>query len=1121
MILSIADTFIKRPVLTTVCTVLIVLLGAVCIPLLPIEYIPQIAPIQVQISASYVGADPQTIETTVTTPIERKLDGTPDMSYYTSNSVTGTSSISAYFPVNTNKYIDQVNVQNNLQQALPLLPSSVQQQGVTVKTASTSILLVYGLYSPNDQYDAKFISNYVDLYVNDEIARIPGVGQVNIFGQQQYAMRFWLDPNALASRGVTVGDVVSAVQSQNAIAGGGAIGSEPVPSGQRYQIPLKLQGQIQNVRDAENIVVKTDPTTGTLVKLKDVGHAELGAQTYTSAAKVNGKPGVALAVYQLPGSNALDVAKQIEAKMEELKQGFPPGITAEPVYDTVSFIEESNKEVLYTLAEAIGLVIVVIFVFLQNWRATIIPTVAIPVSLLGAMIFAKALGFSINSLTMFGLVLATGLVVDDAILVIEAISAKIEQGMSARDASYEAMNELTGAVVATSLVLMAVFVPVAFFPGATGLLYRQFALIIAFSIAVSTFNALTFSPTVAALVLRPPQEAHGPLGWFFGKFNRGFGWLRQRYQSLAEFLIWIRYLVVGLFVVGLAITVLVFRIVPTGFVPGEDQGSIQGIVQGPDIASLQYTQNILDQATQELRNIPEVTSTAAIAGAGFNGNAANQGIFFAHLKPWSDRTKASQTVTALLKQLNGSFAKKIQGASVLASSPPPIRGFSPLGGVNMQLEDRTNGRLTFQEFAQNAQAILAKANQTGMYSPPAFTQFTANTPQYEIDFDRDQLNALGLDFQTVLSTISTSIGSTYVNQFVLGPRYYQVYVQLDGKYRNNPEDIKQLYVRPSSSSSTSSSISTSSRNSSLTGTASSSSSTSSVSSNGLIPLGEVVKIKPFQGPAVISHFNGYRAILLQGAQAPGYSSGQALDAMQTAFQQSNLNGIKFEWSDLSREEVAAGSLGILIFGFGIIVVFLVLAAQYESYIDPMIILLTVPLAILGALGAIWLRRFIEPTLSNDVYCNIALVMLIGLASKNAILIVEFANQALEERKVSVAEAAIIASQERFRPILMTSIAALVGFFPLVVASGAGANSRHSLGTAVFGGLLVSTVLSLLVVPVLFVIIKNLEMRFDKRRRSAPTPALDHSDGSSNGNGSQDGAAPHAARRDSERSSERR
>jgi HAE1 family hydrophobic/amphiphilic exporter-1 len=1027
----------------------------VSIPLLPIEYVPQIAPIQVQVSASYVGADPQTIETTVTTPIERKLNGTRDMQYFTSTSTTGSSNISAYFGVNTNPNDDQVNVQNNLQQAIPLLPSSVQQQGITVKTASPSLLVVYGFYSPNDEYDATFISNYVDLYITDEIARVPGVGQVNVFGQRQYAMRFWLDPDALASRNVTINDVVSAVQSQNIVVGGGTIGAEPAPKGQQYQIPLKLQGQFTNVADAENIVVKTG-NSGALIKLKDVGRAELGAQNYGSSTKINGKPGVALGVYQLPGSNALSVAKQVEAKIEELRQGFPPGITTQLVYDTVSFIEESNKEVIITLLEAIALVILVIFVFLQDWRATVIPTIAIPVSLIGAMVFAKIFGFSINSLTMFGLVLATGLVVDDAILVVEAVAAKIQnEGLSARRASYEAMNELTGAILATSLVLMAVFVPVAFFPGATGLLYRQFALIIAFSIAVSTFNALTFSPSIAAILLRPPREARGPLGWFFGKFNRGFGWVRDRYIRSSRFLIRIRYLVLVLFVAGLAGTFLVFRAVPAGFVPGEDQGSILGFVQGPNIASLQYTQNILDQVHQSLVKVPEIQSTAEISGAGFNGNAANQGIFFAHLKPWGDRPKANQTVTAILKGLNGELGGNITGAIALGSSPPPIPGFSPLGGFNMQIEDTTNGRLSFQEFAANAQDILQKANKSNMFSPPAFTQFTANTPQYEVDINRDQLNALNVDFGTALNTLSTSIGSSYVTQFVLGPRYYQVYVQLDAKYRNSPAVLKEIYVRSRDGAT-------------------------------MISMDQLVTIKPFTGPAVISHFNGYRSILLQGTQATGYSSSQAIATISQAYQETALPGVKYDWADITRQEVAAGSLGPLIFLFGIIMVFLVLSAQYESYIDPTIILLTVPLAILGALGSVALRRFIEPNLSNDIYCNIALVMLIGLASKNAILIVEFANQALEQGK-NFTEAALTAAEERFRPILMTSFSALVGFFPLVIATGAGANARHSLGTAVFGGLFVATFLSLLVVPVLYVIIKNLETRFLGDNHEPPEP----------------------------------
>ncbi len=1064
MILSIADTFIKRPVLTTVCTIIILLLGGVSIPLLPIEYVPQIAPVQVQISATYTGADPETIETTVTTPIERKLDGTRDMQYFSSTSVAGTSSISAYFAVGTDPNADQVNVQNNLQQAIPLLPTPVQQQGVVVKTASTSLLLVYGFFSPNDKYDATFISNYVDLFVNDEIARVPGVGQVNIFGQLQYAMRFWVDPNALASRGITINDVVNAVKSQNTVVGGGSIGAEPAPKGQRYQIPLKLQGFFRNVAEAENIVVKV--VNGTQIKVKDVGRVELGAQTYSSSAKINGKPGVAFGIYQLPGSNALDVAKQVEAKIKDLEQNFPPGLKQELVYDTVGFIEESTKEVLITLIEAVGLVVLVIFIFLQDWRATIIPTISIPVSLVGAMIFAKLLGFSINSLTMFGLVLATGLVVDDAILVVEAIAAKIQnEGLSARRASVEAMNELTGAVISTSLVLMAVFVPVAFFPGATGLMYRQFALIIAFSIAVSAFNALSFSPSMAAILLRPPQEARGPLGWFFGKFNQGFAWVLSHYIGLVKFLIRLRYVVIALFVVGLAATVFMFGVVPSGFVPSEDQGSILGFVQGPNIASVQYTGDILDKVHQSLTTIPEIESTATISGAGFNGNAANQGIFFAHLKPWSERTKATQTVDSILKGLNQDLGGKITGAVAVASSSAPIPGFSPLGGFNMQLEDTTGGKYSFQEFEANAKEILQKANQTPVFAEGrgAFTQFTANTPQYEIDINRDQLNALNVDFTDALTAIGTSIGSSYVSQFVFGPRYYQVYVQLEGEFRNKPEDLKQIYVRSSSSNTT-----------------------STASNSNMVSLDQLVTIKPYTAPAVISHFNGYRSILLQGAQASGYSTGQAIQTISKDYQEAALPGIKFDWSDLTREQVAAGTLGSLIFLFAIIMVFLVLSAQYESYIDPMIILLTVPLAILGALSAVALRRLVDPILSNDVYCNVALVMLIGLASKNAILIVEFANQAREQGK-TIVQAALTAAEERFRPILMTAFAALVGFFPLVVASGAGANSRHSLGTAVFGGLLVATFLSVLFVPVLYVVIKSLEATFLKDKdKTKPT-----------------------------------
>lgn len=1056
MIFSISDNFIKRPVLTTVCTIVILLLGGVCIPLLPIEYVPQIAPYQVQVTATYTGADPETIETTVTTPIERKLNTTPNLAYMTSTIVAGNSQTQAFFDVSTDSQADQVNIQNNLAQALPLLPTSVQQQGVVTQLSSSSILRVYGFYSPDNTYDAAFISNYVDLYVNDPIARIPGVAQINLFGQLQYAMRFWVNPEALAARSLTMNDVISAVKNQNVVLGGGAIGGSPVPAGQDYQIPLKLDGMFTSVADAENLVVKTT-SNGTLIQLKDVGRVELGAQSYGSYGKVNGKPGIGMVIYQLPGSNAVDLAEQIESTLKELEADFPPGLKAEIVYDTVSFIRESTKEVILTLLEAIFLVILVIFVFLQDWRTTIIPSIAIPVSLIGAMIFAKLLGFSINSLTMFGLVLATGLVVDDGIVVVEAIVAKMEtQRIGARQASLEAMGELSGAVIAISLVLMAVFVPVAFFPGATGLLYKQFALIIAFSIGVSVFNALSFSPSMSAILLRPPQEGERRdwLGKFFNLFNRGLTWIIAHYVDLIRLLIRIRYIVLAVFVAGLAATVMMFRIVPTGFVPLEDQGALLGLVQGPDISSVQYTNKTLDQVQQVLQEVPEIDATFTASGISFSGNVPNRGIFFAHLKPWDERTKPGQSVDAIIKKLNLAFVEKIPRSVAAAFNPPAIPGFNPQGGFNMNLLDTTGGKISFQEFQKNAAQILKAANENPVFGSGgrAYTLFSANTPQYEISLDRDELNRLDIDFNQALSALSASIGSTYVNQFVYGPRFYQVYVQADGEFRNHPEDLKQIYVKTRSGS--------------------------------MVSLDQVLTIKPYTGPAVISHFNEYRTILLQGNQSPEYSSGQAIQAISEAYTANALPGVKYAWSDLTRQQVAAGSLGPIIFLFGIIMVFLVLSAQYESYIDPTIILLTVPLAILGALGAIALRHLV-----NDVYCNIALVMLIGLASKNAILIVEFANQGLAEGK-TIVQAALTACQERFRPIIMTAFAALVGFYPLVVATGAGANARHSLGTAVFGGLLVSTLLSLLIVPVLYVVIKTLQDRFTsgtEAKKSLDTP----------------------------------
>ncbi len=1041
--MSIANNFIKRPVLTTVCTLVILIVGCVCIPLLPLNYLPDIAPIRVQVSANYTGADVATVESAVTTTLERQINGVEGMQYMTSNSSAGSSQISVYFGAQTDKNIDQVNVQNRIARATPRLPTSVQQLGVTAQTASTSILLVYTFYAENNEYDPLFISNYIDLNLRDQLLRTPGVGDLTIFGEKRYAMRLWLDPNALASRQLTVADVATALRSQNILAGAGTIGQAPIPPGQSYEIPLRVNGQFQNASEFENLVIKAG-SNGDLIKLRDVGRAELGSETYASNARNNGKPAIGLAIYQSPGSNALDVAKNIEAQMEELSKEFPPGLKTKVVYDTVGFVQASLEEVVKTLAEAIALVVLVIFLFLQDWRATIIPLVAIPVSLVGALAFAYIFRFSLNNLTLFGLILATGLVVDDAIIVVEAIARKIEQGVRPLQASFEAMEELTGAVVATSLVLMAVFIPVAFFPGSTGKMYQQFALVIAFSIVISTFNALTFSPSMAAILLRPPQPKRGPLGWFFTKFNQVVAWIIEKFLEIVRFLIRLRYAVVALFVVGLFGTYFMFTQVPTGFVPNEDQGIVLGIIQGPDGVALNYTDEVITQLEQILQKEPEIDNVFATSGFGFAGSGSNRGVFFAKLKPWEERTNPDQSASAILKRINGAF-QTIPEAIITAVNPPPIQGFSTLGGFELQLEDRTNGRLTIDDFFANAQAVIAQANQQPSLAGGVFTQFTASTPQFQIDFDRNRLEALNVDFQQAVNTLGAAIGSQYVNDFTLGQQSYRVYVQAEGNYRRSPDDINQLYVRSAN--------------------------------NQMVRLSEVAKLTPITGPSVISHYNGFRAISIQGREAQGYSSGQAIQAMQQTVTATALPGVGSDWTGTAREELSAGNLGILIFGFGIIMVFLTLAAQYESYVDPVIILLTVPLALFGALSALSLRGLV-----NDVYANVALVMLIGLASKNAILIVEFANQAFEQG-MTITQAALTAAQERFRPIVMTSSASLLGFFPLVIASGAGSASRWSLGTALFGGLLVATVLSLLIVPVLYVIIKNLEERFLKRKPS--------------------------------------
>jgi hydrophobic/amphiphilic exporter-1 (mainly G- bacteria), HAE1 family len=1033
--MSIADTFIKRPVLSTVCTLLILLIGGICIPLLPINNLPDIAPTQIQTTSSLNGADAQTVEDTVSTVIERQVNGVEGAQYVISSSGNdGTSTISTLFDPDSDRNINQVNVQNRAAIAEPTLPASVRQTGVTTLSRSNSILLVYGFYAENSEYDNIFLSNYVDLYITDAIKRVPGVGDATLVGERQYAMRLWLDPNALASRSLTAIDVSDALTSQNIQVGAGAIGQAPTRTSQRSNYPLRINSRLKDISEFENLVIKTQ-ADGTLVKLKDVGRAELGAESYTTSALVQGKPGVGMLIYQLPGSNALNTAKAVEAQIAELEKTFPPGLKAVICYDTTKFVEVSIEEVVKTLMEAIALVVLVIFVFLQDWRATIIPAIAIPVALIGALAIAYVLGFSLNTLTMFALVLATGLVVDDAIIVVEGITAKMEKGLTRQEAAFEAMQELSGAVVATSLVLIAVFIPVSFFPGATGIMYRQFALIIIFSIAISLFNALSFTPSMSALFLRHTEgEGQGPLGWFFRQFNRGFSWLLRRYERLSKFLIRIRMIVVGVFILGLAATVLVYTSVPSGFVPEEDQGVIVGLIQAPDGVSLASTEKVAQTVYQTLaKEVPEMDASIIIPGFGLSGNGPNQGTFFFKLKDWKERSGDAHSVKGIVQRMNGILSQN-QDAMIFTSNLPAVSGYGVTGGFEFQLQDRTNGQLSIDQFLAIAQEMIGKANQNPILSR-VFTQFTASTPQYEIDIDRDRIEALNVDFGQAMNTFGAYMGGQYVNDFTFSQRSYRVYIQADEQFRDSPDKISQIQVRSRSGS--------------------------------MVRLNEIAKITPITGPQTISHFNLFRSIKIQGSAAPGYSSGQAIQAMQQIYNAIEQPGLGYDWTGLSREETKSGGQALLLFGLGFVVVFLILAAQYENYIDPIIILLTVPFAVLGALLFVSLRGLV-----NDLYCQVALVMLIGLASKNAILIVEFANQS-RQQGMTIAQAALHAVQQRLRPILMTTIAALVGFLPLVLASGAGSASRWSLGTAVFGGLLISAISSLLLVPVLYVVVKNL------------------------------------------------
>jgi HAE1 family hydrophobic/amphiphilic exporter-1 len=1026
-----SDFFIKRPVFSTVTSLFIVIAGAVCIPFLPVAQFPDLAPPQISVNAFYIGANATAVESSVTTILEEAINGVEGMRYMTSSSGNdGSCSINITFELIRPLDLAAVDVQNRVQGVLGRLPDEVKSTGVTINKVSTSFVMAAGFYSDNNRYSEEFVSNYIDIYVKDAIKRIPGVGEVDIFGERKYSMRLWLDPARLAARGLTASDVVSALQQQNVQIASGQVGAEPTPATQMYQISVRALGRLTEVAQFDNIILKPG-NNGALVRLADVGHAELGAEDYSGKLRYNGYNGIGIGISQLPTANALDVDKAVRAELARLSKRFPPGLRYAVAFDTTTFVGDSIREVLKTLVEAVIFVMLVMLVFLQSWRSTLIPAVAIPVSLVGAFAFISLLHFSINTLTLFGIVLATGLVVDDAIVVIENIQRHMgEEHCDSHIAASEAMGEVTGAVVATSLVLVAVFVPVAFFPGTTGLLYKQFSLTIAFSIAISAFNSLTFTPSLSALLLRPET---GKKNIFFRGVEHVIHRTTAYYVYSAKKALRLRYLVLVVFFAGLGATYVVYKTVPTGFVPDEDQGWFMITVQAPQGASTEYTSQAMRQVEAVLAKEKDITGAFSVVGFSFTGSGANKGMVFLNLADADKRKGEQDSAAAVVNRLRGPLSQltEVQAFPFL---PPAISGISSFGGFTFEVQDE--GGNTVEQLYNVTQNLVREGNSRKDLSG-LFSAFTANDPQFVVNIDRSKARSLQVPIQQISDALQVYVGSAYVNDFDFNNRAYRVYVQADQTFRRQPRDIREFYVRSDT--------------------------------NQMIPLDNVVNISESTSPQVITHYNLFRSAEIDGSAAPGYSSGQAIQAMDTVAQKLPL-GFNYEWSGLSLEEIKSGKQSALLFGLGLLLVYLTLCAQYESWVLPFIIMLSVPMAMLGALIAQSLRGQL-----NDVYCQIGLVMLIGLASKNGILIVEFAEQ-LRHKGLSIREAAVEAARIRLRPILMTSFAFILGVLPLVFASGAGSQSRHSVGTTVFGGMIVSTALNLFFIPVLYVIVESLRER---------------------------------------------
>jgi HAE1 family hydrophobic/amphiphilic exporter-1 len=1035
--------FIYRPIFAMVISIVIVIIGLISIPILPIESLPNITPPTVKVSARYPGANADVLVETVAQPIEQEINGVENMLYMSSKSTSsGDMNLTVTFEVGTDPDMAQVLTQNRVSIADPKLPEDVKRQGVTTKKQSTAMVLLVSLFSPDGRYDELYLSNYVTTQIKDTLARVNGVGEVQVFGAKDYGMRIWLDPELLKARGLTTDEVLGALREQNVQVAAGKIGEPPNPAGLNFEYTLTTQGRLSDVSQFEQIIVKRGGA-GQLVRIKDVARVELGAQSYAWYAELDGAPAISLGIYQLPGSNALGVAQGISDTMEELAERFPEGLEWSIPYNATRYIDASIKEVVTSLVIAVLLVIFSVYIFLQDIRTTLVPSITIPVALIGTFGVMLVTGQSINNLTLFGLVLAIGIVVDDAIVVVENTMRLIdEEGLSAREATSKAMGEVGGAIVATTLVLLAVFAPTLVMPGLTGRMYRPFAITISVATIFSSINALTLSPALCGILLRPSA---GKRGWFFTKFNQLFDWGSGKYNRTVSMMVR-KTAILMLLYAGLVVAmVLGMGSLPGGFVPSEDEGYFFVNAQLPNAASLDRSQAVMDQVFEAVQDLPGVQNVIIVGGYSIldSVQGPNYGMTIVSLVPWDEREHTVFELIPMAQQRLG----QIREGLVFAFGPPPIQGLGAAGGFQMELQDRGGlGLLQLETFANDLVAagyqspVLTRVNQN----------FRANVPQLFIDVDREKAKRLDIPLQTIFNTLQANLGSAYVNDFNLFGRTWRVLVQADQQFRTRMEDISRLEVR--------------------------------TGGGRMVPLSTLVTVNESVGPSVVNRFNMFNSSTITGSPTPGYSEGQAVDEIERLAQERLPAAMGYQWSGVTQQQKAAGNVAPFIFGLAIIMVFLFLAAQYESWATPLSVMLSVPLAILGAVVFTMLRGF-----DNNIYTQIGFVLLIGMSAKNAILIVEFAKQQRDEQGKSIVEAAIEAARLRFRPILMTALSFILGVIPLVIASGAGARSRVSLGTAVFGGMLMATVTGVFMIPVLYVVVQKASEKLGGKKQVTPVP----------------------------------